>query len=234
MDPYVYEGTDVLINKMNIRNAEELIEVEAQLFIANVLDIQSIVQQLNFQSHESLQIIHRHLFKEIYTWAGEYRTVNIYKSEQVLNGLSINYSDKNQIMYDLQKLFAWANRIQWNNDNPNLKKDFAKLMIDLWRIHPFREGNTRTVSIFMKLFAEKNHIYFKNEILANHPGYLRKALVLAAVEEAPEPVYLFRMLDDALNESSSHEISDKERAHQYKLIKQYDVSKYNEKPFETE
>jgi len=42
------------------------------------------------------------------------------------------------------------------------------------------------------------------------------------------------MLDDALNESSRHEISDKERANQYKLIKQYDVSKYNEKPFETE
>lgn len=44
MDPYVYEGTDVLINKMNIRNAEKLIDVEAQLFIANVLDIQTIVQ----------------------------------------------------------------------------------------------------------------------------------------------------------------------------------------------
>ena len=94
MVPYVYEGTDVLINKMNIRNAEELIEVEAQLFIANALDIQSILPQLNFQSHKSLQIIHQHLFGEIYKWAGQYRTVNIYKSEQVLNGLSINYSEK--------------------------------------------------------------------------------------------------------------------------------------------
>lgn len=107
-------------------------------------------------------------------------------------------------------------------------------MIDLWCIHPFREGNTRTVSIFMKLFAEINHIYFKNEILANHPGYLRKSLVLAAVEEAPEPVYLFRMLSDALNKSNSHDTSDEKRANQYKVIKQYDVSKYNEKPFETE
>ena len=141
MDPYVYEGTDVLINKMNIRNAEKLIDVEAQFFIANVLDVQSIVQQLNFQYHKSLLIIHRHLFEEIYTWAGEYRTVNIYKSEQVLNGLSINYSEKKQIIDDLQKVFNWANQIQWNNDNPNLEEDFARLMIDLWRIHPFRDGN---------------------------------------------------------------------------------------------
>src|SRR5690625_4711352 len=234
MDPYVYEGTDVLINKMNIRNAEKLIDVEAHFFITNVLDVQSIVQQLNFQSHKSLLIINRHLFEEIYTWAGEYRTVNIYKSEQVLNGLSINYSEKKQIIDDLQKVFNWANQIQWNNDNPNLEEDFARLMIDLWRIHPFREGNTRTVSIFMKLFAEINHIYFKHEILANHPGYLRKALVLAAVDESPEPVYLFRMLGDALNESSSYRVSDEERANKYKVIKQYDVSKYNEKPFETE
>src|SRR5690625_2490148 len=131
MDPYVYEGTDVLINRMNIRNAEELIDVEAQLFIANVLDIQSIVQQIDFRTHKSLQTIHRHLFGEIYSWAGEYRTVNIYKSEQVLNGLSINYSEKKQIIDDLQKVFNWANQIQWNNDNPNLEEDFARLMIDL-------------------------------------------------------------------------------------------------------
>jgi|SRR5699024_5778805 len=234
MDPYVYEGTDVLINKMNIRNAEKLIDVEAQFFIVNVLDVQSILPQIDFRSDKSLQTIHAHLFGEIYTWAGQYRTVNIYKSEQALNGLSINYSEKSRINFDLQKVFAWANQIQWNNDNPNFKEDFARLMIDLWRIHPFREGNTRTVSIFMKLFAETNHIYFKNEILANHPGYLRKALVLAAVDEAPEPMYLYRMLNDALNESSSHEMSDEERANQYKVIKQYDVSKYNEKPFETE
>lgn len=54
MDPYVYEGTDVLINKMNIRNAEKLIDVEAQLFIANVLDIKTIVQQIDFRTHKCL------------------------------------------------------------------------------------------------------------------------------------------------------------------------------------
>ena len=44
------------------------------------------MQQIDFRTHKSLQMIHRHLFEEIYTWAGEYRTVNIYKSEQALNG----------------------------------------------------------------------------------------------------------------------------------------------------
>jgi len=42
------------------------------------------------------------------------------------------------------------------------------------------------------------------------------------------------MLSDALNKSRSHDTSDEEKANQYRVIKQYDVSKYNEKPFETE
>src|SRR5699024_12586345 len=111
---------------------------------------------------------------------------------------------------------------------------FAILLIDLLFIHPFIEGNTHTLSIFIKLFAEINHIYFTHEILTYHPCYLRISLVLASVDESPEPVYLFRMLGDALNESSSYRVSDEERANKYKVIKQYDVSKYNEKPFETE
>ena len=81
MDPYVYEGIDVLINKMNIQNEQELIDVEAQLFIANVLDLSSIIHQISFRTHESLQIIHRYLFQELYAWAGGYRIVNIYKAE---------------------------------------------------------------------------------------------------------------------------------------------------------
>lgn len=186
---------------MNIQSEEKLIDVEAQLFIANVLDLPSKLQQIDFCTHESLQIIHRHLFEGLYTWAGEYRTVNTYKLEQVLNGLSINYSEKEQIIPDLQKVFKWANDIQWNDNNPNLNEDFARLMTELWRIHPFREGNTRTVSVFMNLFSEINHIQFNGKTLADHPGYLRKALVLAAVEEAPESKYLQRMLDDALNKS---------------------------------
>lgn len=41
MDPYVYQDTDILKNKLNIRNEKELIKIEAQFFIANVLDISS-------------------------------------------------------------------------------------------------------------------------------------------------------------------------------------------------
>lgn len=109
MDPYIYTGTNILINKLNIQDEQQLIDIEAQLLIAGILDISSIVHEINFQEYQSLQTIHRFLFHELYSWEGEFRTVNIYKTERVLNGLSIIYSDKDQITSDLKAVFSWAN-----------------------------------------------------------------------------------------------------------------------------
>ncbi len=39
MDPYVYQNSNVLINKLNITDEQKLIDVEAQLIIASVVDI---------------------------------------------------------------------------------------------------------------------------------------------------------------------------------------------------
>ncbi|HLQ84492.1 MAG TPA: Fic family protein [Pseudogracilibacillus sp.] len=235
MDPYVYEDTNVLINKLDIRDEEILIDVEAQLFIANVLDISNIIKNINIQTYKSFQAVHKYLFHELYSWAGEFRTVNIYKSEQALTGLSISYSDEKHIESDLEKIFNWSKTIHWSYDNKKLVEDFAKFMIEIWRIHPFREGNTRTTSVFMHLFAEINELEFNGQLLSHNPGYLRKALVLAAVEEAPEPEYLLIMLRDALNLMKSNGSNQKEeQSEKYKVIKKYDVSKYNQKPFETD
>lgn len=106
-------------------------------------------------------------------------------------------------------------------------------MTKLWRVHPFREGNTRTVSIFMKLFAEANRLDFNAQLLSQH--YLRNALVLTAVEEAPEPQYLLKMMTDALEVADFNKFKvDDETSSNYQLIGHYDVSKYKEKPFETD
>jgi len=45
---------------------------------------------------------------------------------------------------------------------------------------------------------------------------------------------LHRILNDALDGSNVDGTSEKQRFNQYNVIKQYDVTKYNEKPFETE
>nr|WP_276569483.1 Fic family protein [Lysinibacillus sphaericus] len=169
------------------------------MLIAGILDVSSITHEIDFQKYESLQMIHHFLFHELYSWAGEFRTINIFKGEHVLNGLSVTYSDKNHIVSDLKSVFTWSKSKQWKYSNLRLIEDFSTFMTKLWRVHPYREGNTRAISIFMKLFAEANKLDFNAQLLSQNAGYLRNALVLAAVEEAPEPKYFLKMMTDALD-----------------------------------
>lgn len=143
MDPYIYPNSHILINKLNIQDEQELVNVEAQLLIAGILDIHTIFDTLNFNNYTCLQTIHQFLFEDLYNWAGELRTINIYKSERVLNGLSVTYSDSSLIQSDLTAIFNWATTIDWTHRNPQLPSNFAKFMTDIWRVHPYREGNTR-------------------------------------------------------------------------------------------
>lgn len=236
MDPYVYPQSSILINKLDIKDEKKLIEIEAQLLIAGILDIDSIIDNLNFNDHSCLKVIHKFLFEDLYSWAGEFRTIDIYKDERVLYGLSVIYSHFTCIEKDLKAIFKWATTIDWIQDNPQLPVLFSKFMTDIWRVHPYREGNTRAVSIFMKLFADKQGLQFNEELLSNRPGYLRDALVMAAVNEAPEPKHIQKFIEDALsqktNESSSIE-EEKEENEKYRYIGEHDVSNYEEKPFYT-
>lgn len=234
MDPYVYPNSSILINKLNIQDEQELIDVEAQLLIAGIIDIHTIMDDLDFNDYTCLQTIHRFLFEDLYAWAGEFRTINIYKSEQVLGGVSVTYSDKSRIERDLKQIFNWASSNQWSHQNRQLPSLFAKLMTDIWRVHPYREGNTRAVSIFMKLFADKNEITFNAELLSQNTGYLRNALVMAAIDEAPEPSYLQRIITDALTLHSSDVTEQIEvDSIKYQTIGKYDVANYEEKSFIT-
>lgn len=234
MDPYVYPNSTVLINKLHIVDAQKLIDIEAQLFIAGVIDIHTIFDDLDFSNYKCLQLIHRFLFENIYNWAGDFRKINIFKNETVLGGLSVLYSEADQIIRELTNIFNWSTKIQWSHENQELPLQFAKLMTDIWRVHPYREGNTRTVSVFMRLFAEKHNLSFNAELLSQNAGYLRQALVLAAVNEAPEPEYLLRIITDALKFDTSH-ISNvtTKNSGTYQKIKHYDVTKYKEKSFYT-
>ncbi len=235
MDPYIHDKSKLLINKLNIQDEQQLIDIEAQLLIAGLIDIQSIMDDIDFYQYHSLQVIHHFLFEELYEWAGDFRIVNIYKSEKLLNGLSITYSDHTNIKNDLQNIFNWMKEQIWSRQNPQLSYLFSKLMTDIWRVHPYREGNTRTVSIFMKLFAEQHDLSFNAELLSQNAGYLRNALVMAAVEEAPEPIYLNKIITDALhlNHINTSIESAEQSKEKYETIGQHNVTNYVEKPFET-
>ena len=93
-DIYVYEGTNVLKNKRDIRNNEDLDQFENAMTSLAIININ---RSFKFNDLNDIYEIHKVLFENVYDWTGEIRKINIYKEEPVLAGLSVQYEDYNKI-----------------------------------------------------------------------------------------------------------------------------------------
>jgi cell filamentation protein len=94
-------------------------------------------------------------------------------------------------------------------------------MADIWRVHPFREGNTRAISAFAFLLLRQYGHTFNAELIKGNAKYFRNALVMASLKEYAEYQYLQKILVDSIGEDNIVTSSDK-----YKKIKDYNVEDY--------
>lgn len=178
-DIYVYEGTDVLINKLDIRSFSELKQIEADITsnsLANLIENPIIG---SFDEAHFCQI-HYRIFGELYEWAGQYRKVNIEKSEAVLQGLSVEYSDVFDIRKDLIRTLSKMHAESWNSSHKENVSLFCEYLTKIWKIHPFREGNTRTTMVFFYEYMEHLGIYLNTKLLSENSEYVRTAMVAAS------------------------------------------------------
>ena len=111
-DPYTNEN-GVLKNKLGIKKYEELNKAEADIGFIKLISIDSV--ELDKFDENLIKRIHKHIFEDIFDWAGEYRTVPIVKEELVLPGYSIPYSDYKDISKDLTTKLNELNSIPWQN-----------------------------------------------------------------------------------------------------------------------
>jgi cell filamentation protein len=143
-DPYCYERTSVLKNRLNLRSQAELTEFE------HAISSQRAEEPLpagDFgQQHYCA--LHRHLYQDVYEWAGELRTVRTSKG-----GHAFCYPEN--IVAELKKLFgALASAEHFRGLDANAFADAAAhFLAELNAIHAFREGNGRTQLAFLKLIA---------------------------------------------------------------------------------
>ncbi len=161
-DPYTYEdGT--LKNKLNIRDHHELRKAEADIGFLKLINVDSVrSDKLN---EELLCDIHYHIFENIFDWAGKYRIVPVYKTELVIPGISLRYADVGSIGKELKKQMFDLNMINWPLDDiDQLVYTFARKIAVMWKIHPFRDGNTRTFLSFAYIFAKANGFPFDMEL----------------------------------------------------------------------
>lgn len=220
IDPYTYSDSDVLINKADIKDKEKLDEFENRM--TNLALVSLFKTETKIKSVHDIFKIHEYLFQNVYEWAGKPRVVNISKSEPVLNGLSVQYTVKKEITAEISKLDEYFSNQQWEALR---KEDYIHLITrfiaKLWQIHPFREGNTRTVSAFTFLLLKQHGYSYNAEIIKENAKFFRNALVMASIKEYTEFSYLQRILTDVIETEVGKKATPK-----YKKIKDYNVDDY--------
>ncbi|OFV71495.1 Fic/DOC family protein [Acetobacterium wieringae] len=145
--------------------------------IASLLDNSGFVL-----SPVSLKGIHRYLFKNILPaeWVGTFREKNIYKKEPVLGGESVSYANYFMIEDTLAYDFETEKKKNYvNMDNQQKIRSICSFTSSIWQVHPFREGNTRTVAVFMVQYLNGLGFQVNNDPFEENALYFRNALVRA-------------------------------------------------------
>ena len=131
---------------------------------------------------------------------------------------------------------AWdeIHQVEWISLS---KEDFAKEIAHkfpkIWRVHPFREGNTRTVVMLMTFFVEHYGYYFDQELLAQSAEYVRDALVMACLDNYSEYEYLERILQDAIcTEPIAETVAEEQPASISEKYQKYQSKHYEPTPHE--
>ena len=155
-DPLCYPGTTVLINLLDIRDQTELDEVELALFLTRA-DEPLPAGELDYPHYSSL---HRHLFQDVYAWAGQPRSIRIGKG-----GSWFCYPE--HIATEMARVFGELgnpDRLA-DLDRVSFAKHLAHIIAEINAVHPFREGNGRTQLTFLAMLAEHAGFTFNADIL---------------------------------------------------------------------
>lgn len=151
-------------------------EMECDLVSTRIVEL---LQIDNFElSVDYLKYIHKYLFQDVYEFAGEFRKIDFSKHEKILNNDSAAYGDcKNlneSLEYDIslekEKNYKEMGIVEVINNITNFSSN-------IWQVHPFREGNTRTTALFIEKYLISLGYKVDNTLFKEKSVYFRNALV---------------------------------------------------------
>lgn len=201
-DPYFYDDCEVLKNKLDIRDAKQLDRAETDISCNAIHRLAVSPLPGNYDFAHFCEM-HRHIFHALYEWAGSPRTVPMEKAEAVLGYMSIEYAQPERISAEGEAVLKRMNSREWGKmDLPTQAKFLAADTADLWKVHSFREGNTRTTITFMCQFADSHYMPIERELFEKNAHYVRNALVAATAVFADadfrKPEFLEKIVRDGL------------------------------------
>lgn len=231
-DPYLYEDVEILKNLANIKDHDLLSRAEADITNLSMLAVYN--QSYKVFDTKTLQDIHSNIFGQIYDWAGEFRTIQIAKYEDVLGGDTVRYTFPKQIKKELDAVMKEVKKLKGTDSNDkDIVFRLERIIATIWQIHPFREGNTRTCIVFAVLLAKHLGFEVNHELFKTHSAYVRNALVWASQGIYSKHEYLERIFADAiLGDSLNEEDVSTTVAGNYESIGEYKVKDYVERPHE--
>jgi cell filamentation protein len=145
-DPYCYAGSDILKNIPGFRDARRLAQFEAAM-TAQRAEEPFPSGRLSVTHYRA---IHRHLFQDIYRWAGQFRRIRIAKDESM-------FCYPENISREMMRLFRGLR--EWDHLRGATRPEFADrasvFLADLNAIHCFRDGNGRSQLAFMAILANR-------------------------------------------------------------------------------
>ena len=158
-------------------------EVEADTKEADIVSVRitKLLGEKTFKfSPVEWQNIHRKLFEGVFSHAGRIRDYNITKKECVLKGDTVMYASYDSIRDTLDYDFTQEKNFEYEGLTiEESVRHIAKFTSDIWQIHPFGEGNTRSTAVFIIKYLKTFGFNVSNETFAQNSWYFRNALVRA-------------------------------------------------------
>ena len=144
MIPIAIKAPEFLRNKAGLRDAEALEAFELEM---TTLRAEEPLPKGRF-GPAHYRAVHRHLFQDVYSWAGRFRIVRTSKGGNP-------FCFPEHIPAQMEALFARlrAGPCLADPDRPTFVGAAAEFLGELNAIHPFREGNGRSQLAFMHLIG---------------------------------------------------------------------------------
>ena len=166
-------------------------EKEADQVSANITEI--LAENTFSFTPDLLLSIHKRLFTGVFykVKAGNFRDYNISKKEWVLDGESVLYANADMIRQTLDYDFAKEKAFDYSTLSTDDKvKHLARFIANIWQIHPFGEGNTRTTAVFTIKYLNSLGFKVNNEPFEKNSWYFRNSLVRANYTNMTKGIYM--------------------------------------------
>lgn len=141
--------------------------------------IVELLQEDNFElSLDYLKYVHKYLFQDVYEFAGKFRTVDFSKPEIILNNDSVAYGDSRTLKESLEYDVSLEKAKNYKDMSiVEVINNITKFSSNIWQVHPFREGNTRTIALFIEKYLISLGYNVDNTLFKEKSVYFRNALV---------------------------------------------------------